>query len=830
MESPSVYIPMDRRQALAHGKSLPERVHGAALFADISGFTPLTEALARELGPQRGSEEITRHLNLVYDAVIAEVHAHGGSVIGFSGDAITCWFDQDNGLRATACGLAMQQAMARFAQVAAPSGTTITLTMKTSVACGPARRFLVGNPEQWLVEVLAGETLDRLAQVDHHTEGGEVVLDTITASALGDQVQVALWRADEQQERPYAVVRGINRPAPPSAWPPLPDNAIDGAIARPWLLPPVYERLRSGLGEFLAELRPAVSLFMSFTGIDYDHDPEAEGKLDLFIRQVQTILAQYEGNLIQLTIGDKGSYLYAAFGAPVAHEDDALRAASTALALRDLACRLEFIDEARLGIAQGRMRTGAYGSSTMRTYGVLGNAANLSARLMQAAAPDQILVSDTVYRAIGDALVWETLPPIRVKGRSEPIAIHSLLSARPRRTLRSLFEALDEAPLVGREQELALLAHKMDEATAGHGQVVGITGEAGMGKSRLVAEAARLADGRGWLRYGCECSSYGANTSYHAWHAIWWHFFELDASWPLEAQVEALRQQLEQIDPALSPRLPLLGAALNLPISDNDLTASFDAKLRKSSLEALLVDCLRARSQQAPLLLISENCQWLDPLSYDLLEVVARAIVNMPVLLLLAFREPQLAYLQAPRISGLDHYAGCELAPFTPDEAEALIAHKLSRAYGATVSVPPELVERITQRAGGNPFFIDELLTYLQTQGIDPQDRQALARLDLPTSLQSLILSRLDQLADSPRITAKVASVIGRSFRGGHRLGLLPAAGRRAANQGVPARPGARRHDLSGGGRARADLRLSPDPDSGGLLREPALRHARRAA
>ncbi len=179
----------------------------------------------------------------------------------------------------------------------------------------------------------------------------------------------------------------------------------------------------------------------------------------------------------------------------------------------------------------------------------------------------------------------------------------------------------------------------MDQAAAGHGQIVGVTGEAGMGKSRLVAEAARLADARGWLRYGCECSSYGINTSYHAWYAIWWHFFELDA-------VVAAGRADRCIDAAvgtrstrrLTPRLPLLGAALNLPIPDNDLTASFDAKLRKSSLEALLVDCLRARSQQAPVLLISENCQWLDPLSYDLLDVIARAIVNMPVLLLLAYR------------------------------------------------------------------------------------------------------------------------------------------------------------------------------------------------
>ena len=90
METPSVYIPMDRRLALARGEPLPDRTHGAALFADISGFTPLTEALVRELGPQRGAEELTRHLNIVYDALIGELHSYGGCVIGFSGDAITC--------------------------------------------------------------------------------------------------------------------------------------------------------------------------------------------------------------------------------------------------------------------------------------------------------------------------------------------------------------------------------------------------------------------------------------------------------------------------------------------------------------------------------------------------------------------------------------------------------------------------------------------------------------------------------------------------------------------------------------------------------------------
>src|SRR6266508_5083785 len=126
MEPLSAYIPQDRRQALARGAALPERMVGAALFADISGFTPLTEALARALTPRRGAEELTRQLNAVYDALIAEVDHEGGSVIGFAGDAITCWFADElqidehpnlqspAALRAVACALAMQRIMRRF--------------------------------------------------------------------------------------------------------------------------------------------------------------------------------------------------------------------------------------------------------------------------------------------------------------------------------------------------------------------------------------------------------------------------------------------------------------------------------------------------------------------------------------------------------------------------------------------------------------------------------------------------------------------------------------------------------------------------------------------
>ena len=318
-ESPSVYIPMDRRHALAEGRDLPDRTWGTALLADISGFTPLTEALAHEMGQRRGSEEITRLLGCVYDAILSELHRYGGSAISFGGDAITCWFDSDQALTATAAGLAMQQAMQPFA--------SFGLAIKVAVTAGPARRLVVGEPRHLVLDALAGATIDTLACVEKHVLAGEVVLDEATASTLSDKLAIGLWREDPETGVQYAVVTGLTVPVSLAPWSPLAEMELGEDLVRTWLLPAVYERLRNGQGEFLAELRPVAALFVSFTGIDYDADEDAGAKLDTFIRQVQTILAEHDGTLLQVMFGDKGSTLCAAFGAPVAHEDDAQRAA-----------------------------------------------------------------------------------------------------------------------------------------------------------------------------------------------------------------------------------------------------------------------------------------------------------------------------------------------------------------------------------------------------------------------------------------------------------------------------------------------------------------------
>jgi predicted ATPase/class 3 adenylate cyclase len=781
METPSAYIPIDRRQALARGQNLPDRTSGAALFADISGFTPLTEALLKAYGPKRGPEELTKQLNDIYDALVDEAHRYGGSVIAFSGDAITCWLAGDDGLRAIACGLAMQQTMSQFAAIQTPSGQTMSLAMKAAVAVGSVRRFQVGDPQIQYIDVLAGATLDRMAAAEHHAERGEVVIAPEVFDQIGDRIEVVEWRDDEETGHRFGVVarllereqRGVEEALQHQL---AEDEVLTETQTQPWLLPPVYERLSAGKGSFLAELRPAVALFLSFGGIDYDGDEAAGEKLDSYIRWVQNVLVRYDAYLLQLTIGDKGSYLYAAFGAPVAHEDDAVRAVSTALELQTLPSELNFIKQAHIGISQGQMRTGAYGGSKRRTYGVLGDEVNMAARLMQAAQSGQILVKDTVWQATADAFSGESLPPFKVKGKTEPVTAFNVTGLKVRRDIH-LQEPKYALPMVGREAELSFIQERIAQMFEGRGQIVAIVAEAGMGKSRLVAEVVRLANKKGLVGYGGECQSYGTNISYLVWHSIWRGFFNVDSGWEMEDQLKELEFQLGLVDPALLPRLPLLGAALNLSIPDNELTSTFDAKLRKTSLESLLVDCLRAHAKVTPLLFVFEDCHWLDPLSHDLLEVIGRAIADLPVLFLMAYRPLQLERLKEARLEKLPYFTEIPLTNFTPAEAQRLINLKLEQFFGADTDVSEALIERITARAQGNPFYIEELVNYLQDQKINPQDSRILEKLDLPASLHSLILTRIDQLTEHQKSTIKVASVIGRLFEATWLWGMYPELG-----------------------------------------------------
>ncbi len=766
-EPVSVYLPMDRRQALVTGTTLPDRADGAVLCADISGFTPLTAALAQELGLQRGAEELTRHLNQVYGALIAEVHRYGGSVLNFSGDAIVCWFDGDDGLRGIASGLAMQNAMAQFASVTTPTGTAFPLAIKVAVVRGPVRRFLVGDPQRQSIEVLAGQTLDQLARTEHCASQGEVIAQAEIVQQATGAVEVGEWRAEPETGQPVAVVSGLARPVAPAPWPELPADSLTDAQCRPWLLPAVYQWMSSGTKQFLAELRPATALFLCFQGLDYDADAECPGddagtRLDAYVRWVQTVLERYEGSLIQLTIGDKGSYLYAAFGAPLAHHDDEARAVEAALALQAPPPELAFITGTRIGVAQGQMRVGAYGSPTRRTYGVLGDKTNLAARLMQAAADPslgggRILCDEAVHQAAQARLVFEVLPPIHVKGKVESIAIYRPTGEKRRADRK-------QARLIGRTSERVLLRESLQEHLHGASPIIILEGEAGIGKSCLLAELRQQAEGLGVCVLSVVGDAAEKSTPYFAWRSAFQLLLELDSETGADAKARRVESFL-QGHPEQLHLAPLLGPMLSLPLAENEVTASLNEQASLDQTRVLLVDLLRERLSSHATAILVENGQDLDAASWRLVLAASQQID--PLLLVIGTRplpEPRPAgYAQLQQQARLQTIS---LKALSPEETYLLACDHLGVA-----SLPMSLRE-LLQKAGGNPMVIEELIYQLWDEGYLTNEAgrcQVVPGVDLqglvvPTTAQGVLISRIDRLSPSEQLTLKIASVIGRTF------------------------------------------------------------------
>ena len=355
LRSLSAQVPADRLRALAGRMQLPSTAAGAVLFADIAGFTPLTNALAQTLGPRRGAEELTRHLNVVYGALIAEVDRFGGSVVDFSGDAVTCWFGDGVGDGIAAGGDGGARPSTRDGR-----GRRTGRSGRSGGAAGgqggrgrwTRRPIVVGDPRVRRIDVLAGGTVDRTAHAEQTASQGEIVLDRSVVEALGTDVVVTSWR--DGSSGPVAVLGSFKSPADPAPWPEVGPQV---ELAE-W----VDRRLRDRDEEASTELRPAVALFVRFSGIDFDGDPCAGDRLDAYVRWVQGILEVHDGHLLQVTMGDKGSYLYAAFGAPTAHEDLADRALAAALELRSIPpSSTGMTAPPAIGIDQGIARVGAYG-------------------------------------------------------------------------------------------------------------------------------------------------------------------------------------------------------------------------------------------------------------------------------------------------------------------------------------------------------------------------------------------------------------------------------------------------------------------------------------
>ena len=488
--------PTPTSRATVAGRSAPAACCPTActappLFADISGFTPLTEALAKELGPQRGAEELTAQ----HRARLPRGH-RGARRLRRQRHLLRAATRSPAGSTATtAPGRARPPSRCR--RRSAHVGTIVTPGGSDDRARdegrdrgrADARRFVVGDPDIQLIDVLAGRLIDDLAEAEHHAQKGEIVLDRV--GDRGPRRQGRPARARDDRADTCGVARAPARRSSSRCQVVEPAPAARGA--RPAVAPAGGLRAATtGRGEFLAELRPAYPVFLRFGGIDYDarrRRDRASSTTSSARRSASS--TGYGGNVLQLTLGDKGAYLYGVFGSPLAHEDDASRAAAAALELRDLERdhgRARHPDRHRpRPAAQRHVRPrDAPDVRVPRRRREPRRAADV-----EGAARGGSTSPSAVREAAGEAFIWAAArgPHGQGQGGADRRVRRSTARSSAHRVARLRFEL----PLVGRRDELARCSRRASsEAVAGQRRVVGIAAEAGMGKSRLVAEFVRV--------------------------------------------------------------------------------------------------------------------------------------------------------------------------------------------------------------------------------------------------------------------------------------------------------------------------------------------------
>src|SRR6266536_3430757 len=754
------FVPDYAVRLLADSAGAPpfvERADAVVLFADIVGFTPMSAALAGA-GPS-GTEELSDVLNSFFARMTGLVAGYGGTIANFAGDAVTCLFP----LRAQArvgtvrrsvqCALDMQAATRGFQTVRTRAGS-FSLAMRAGLGAGRVLVAVVGDPATRLEHVLAGEAVDRALAAERRAARSQVVVDA-TLLVGGHGIELARGPGAAA-----VAARLSTRPRRAAPRPPAAAAAAAAAAAErlpAFLHPAIAERIRRGQAGLVNEHRTVTMAFIGFPDLVSDH-PGAVDRLQRYVATAVRVIDRWGGHLRQVNIGDKGSLLVVAFGAPVGHEDHEEQAVRCCVELLGLPG-----GPFRAGVTTGCVWCGEVGSDARREYAIVGDPVNLAARLMEAAAPGQALVDRATWEGAHGAAVGSHLGPIAVKGKSESVDVWAVRDIRDRAQTSASPSA---APvLVGRRTELRRIRELVEGVAAGRGAVLGVRGEPGIGKSRLATEALSLARRRGFSTYVGTCRSLSPAFSYLVWRSIWRDLLGLD-------RFDSFDEQRTALDRRFGERAPLLAAVLNIPVLDSDLTVALDPPTRAKLLHALLLEALRERAGSGPVALLLEDCHWIDQPSQTLLEFLVRNLVDRPVLFVVTARPADTGPRPLDAASRLPHFTGITLGDLPAADAEELARQRVRQLYGPGRDLPGDTVSRVVERSGGNPFYLEELLSLVHARVPGRGDA-----LDLPDSVQRVVMARVDQLSESEKAVMKVASVMGPRFRAEWISACYPAAG-----------------------------------------------------
>jgi len=733
-----------------------DAVEGTLVFADISGFTALSERLAglgRE-GPERLTEIINGNFQLLLDIA----RQRGGGNLKFGGDALALLFEgPGHAHRAVTAGLAMQRAIRGYGLIRAVR-PPVRLRMSVGIHSGQVWSATAGDPDLRMQHFILGRESARLAETEAAASPGEVLLTEETRRLVAGLVAVeaheGFFRAQRLIRQPAALGGAAAAPPPPASH----------ASLLAFLPPPVAAVLRGGVGRasIEGEHRKVSIAFISVRGGNELLDtagPEALlAELQAYLSAVVRLVDQHGGFLVSNDIDNHGLKLILVFGAPVAHEEDAANALRLALALQQELRALDLRLSHRIGVNSGSVFVGDVGSDHRRDYTVMGDAVNLAARLMSAAESGQVLISDQLAQEAGAGFLAPELAPIRVKGKAQPIAIRELAgeeAVQPGGTGR-------EAALVGRAAEIEILQRLCREAEVDGSRAVVLVGDAGAGKTRLLQELEHYQRERGWRTLRGHCYAHTAATPFYPWTQILEALFAIgDRSQSRTARGGRVAALVQRVRPDLRELASLLNTLLSLEIPESDLVRSLDDESRRQRLFELIAALLGASADTTPLGLLIEDLHFADQSSLRLLEHVATT-AGAGVLLGLTQRPSDTVRLDFPQADT----TRLELPELTEDASRDLICAILNRP-----DLPAPVAAAISAKCRGNPLFLEEvarslrdspaLEALLSASGVA---LDAAMQLEIPDRVQALIMSRIDALPPDTKRVLRFASVLGASF------------------------------------------------------------------
>ena len=693
-------------------------IEGTVVFVDISGFTKLSERLAKH--GKEGAEQVTEAIETCFTDLLAVAYANGGGLIKFGGDALLLLFQGDDHA-AMACRSAvwMRRSLREVGRIDLP-GAKVQLRMSVGVHTGRYHFFLAGSSHRELIAT--GPDWTRTVEMEHEADAGEILLSPELAAllpgrCLGDRKGPGVLL---RREPPAAVV-----PAD------LPAPQIDPEVVEGCLSVAVREHVTAGGGA--PEHRPVTVGFIHFDGIDEAIETRGAGAvaddLQALVSDVQEAADAQGVCFLATDVDADGGKLILTAGAPSVSGNDEER---MLLALRAIADGERAIP-VRIGVNRGGVFAGDIGPWYRRTYTVMGDAVNLAARLMAKAEPGTIYATADVLDRSATRFRMTELAPFSVKGKAAPVRAWSV-----GRVERSRTAATRSLPLIGRDDELRILDEALEAIRDGSGGLVEIVGEPGIGKTRLIEETESRA--QGFLRWNATCQAYTASTPYAAWRDVLRE--ALGVGWEDSAEEvgRRLHESVTERDPALLPWLPLVAVPLDASVDPTPEVDALDESFRRPKLHdavGRLIEFLVDR----PGMLVIEDAHYLDEASTDMLRALTDGEAG----------RSWGAFVTRRDVGSAPPSESIRIEPPTLDADGAIT---LAEAASDDDPLPPHVLRTVAERSGGNPQFLLDLLRSAADSGV----------AGLPDSVEAAAMAEIDRLAPADRTIVRRSAVLGLTF------------------------------------------------------------------